>query len=395
MQDRLKDKGLLALVVVLSAVPPLSTDMLMPALPQITEYFGTTSSVTSFAITEFFIGMGTGMLFLGPLSDKVGRKPVLLGSIVVSTVFALLCAFSNSIWMLLATRFVQSVGAGGMLTLSMALVKDSFDGPRMGRVLAIVTAISTLAPMFAPVIGAGLLALAGWRCSFFVLAGMFIATLVGSALLRETLPVEGRTPGSVFVPISRMFSIVRDKTFTPYLLVGAICMAPFMTYLAVASFIYTGVFSTTATTFSIFFAISAAVSTLGALLYMRHGAPNYRRATWISLGACILSGLLVLFVGHASAVVFLLCYVMYATMANYMRPMFTNVLLASRTGDVGAASSLINFIFTVSGAVVMTIGSIQLGDYVYSLAVSMLLWFTVALLLWAVVSHRDLLPVLR
>ena len=392
MQSKLKDGGLIALIVVFSAVPPLSTDMLMPALPVIAERFHTTSTVTSFAVTEFFVGMALGMLFLGPLSDRFGRKPVLMASIGISTVFAVLCAFSTSIWMLLATRFVQAVGGGGMLSLGMALVKDSFDGPRMGRVLAVVTAIGTLAPMIAPVIGAGLLALAGWRCSFVVLAAMFAGTFLGVLLLDETLPMSQRTPGSIFVPISRMFSIGREVSFTFYLVVAALAMAPFMTYLAVSSFIYTGIFGTSETMFSVYFAISAAVSTLGALFYMRRGAHDFRRATTAFIVGSLGSGLLVLLVGHMSAVAFLLSYMAYATLENYFRPMATNVLLASRTGDVGAASSLINFVFTISGAIVMAIGSIQLGDYIISLAVSMLGWIALAAILWVVALRRDLLP---
>lgn len=370
-QRYLGKAGTVALIAILSAVPPLSTDMLMPALPEIASSFGVSSPVASFTITEFFIGMSLGMLVLGPVSDRYGRKPVLLVSTGVASAFSLASALSESVALLLSFRFIQSVAAGGMVALGTALVKDCFAGRSMGRMLAGVTAISMLAPLFAPVIGAALLAAAGWRGSFYLLTVLFLVALAGSFLLVDPLDKAKRVQGGPGGLIRRTLSFLRIKRFVIMLLVGSLATGPYMTYLAVSSFAYTGVFGVTPQQFSIFFAGNAVVSLFGALAYMRFGALNARRACAIALGIGLVSALAVLVFGHMAPVSFLVAYAPYSITVNYLRPMITNELLQMREQDAGAASSLINFAFTMIGAIIMTIGSVDLGDYVYSIAISM------------------------
>lgn len=153
-QKYLKNGGLITLITFLSMIPPLSTDLYMPALPEMAEYFHTSSTLTSFTMTIFFIFMSIGILVLGSMSDKYGRKPILLASIVISIGFSILCVFSPSIWFLIIFRAVQAFGAGGMVTIGTALVKDSFEGKQMSKVLSITQIFLLLAPMLAPVLGA-------------------------------------------------------------------------------------------------------------------------------------------------------------------------------------------------------------------------------------------------
>lgn len=377
-----------ALIIVLCSVPPLSTDMLMPALPDIAEYFATSTSLVSFTITEFFIGMSVGMLVLGSASDRFGRKPVLFASVGISLLFALVSALSVSIYMLLVARFIQSLGAGGMVALGTALVKDCFGGKTMSRMLAIVTAISMLAPLFAPVIGAVVLTVIGWRGSFYVNAALYVVALVGTLLLKEPLAQENRITERVSGAIGRVFSILRDKSFTAILLVGAVAAGPFMSYLAVSSFAYTNVFGTSASEFSAFFAANAVLSLVGTFVFMRFGAPNARRACGVSLVIGLVSAALVLVFGHISPFAFLVSYAPYSATVNYLKPMITDALLKTRDQDVGAASSLINFAFTMVGAIIMTVNSVEIGDYVYTIAISMVTWIVVAAVIWVATGKR-------
>lgn len=113
-QKYLKNGGLVALISLLSMTPPLSTDLYMPALPEMTDYFQTSSSLTSFTMTIFFVFMALGILLLGTLSDKYGRKPVLVTSVVISIVFSFACVFAPNIWTLIVFRAIQAFGAGGV-----------------------------------------------------------------------------------------------------------------------------------------------------------------------------------------------------------------------------------------------------------------------------------------
>jgi len=140
-QRRLKKGGLIFLISILAMIPPLATDLYMPALPEMVIQFHTTTSMTSLTMTIFFVFMAIGTLVLGPVSDKYGRKPVLVWSTVLTLVCSVTCAFSPSIEFLIVVRAVQAFGAGGMIAMGSALIKDCFSGPEMGKVLSLTQAL--------------------------------------------------------------------------------------------------------------------------------------------------------------------------------------------------------------------------------------------------------------
>ena len=381
-QKYLKKGGLIAFIALLSMTPPLSTDLYMPSLPEMTAYFRTNSSVTSYTMTVFFIFMAVGILFLGPLSDKYGRKPILLGSIVVSFTFSIVCAISPTIWILIIARSIQAIGAGGMVAISTALIKDSFEGKEMSNVLSITQAIFLLAPMLAPILGAAILAFFSWKATFIALAALFFITLIGALLLEETLLQEKRVSGSTLKSIAGLAQVAKDKRFSGLLLSVALLMAPFMAYLTLASYIYIDGFHVSETVFSLYFAGAACIGLVGPLLYMRTGSGSTARAINIGVAIAAISAILVYFVGSVSPLVFLLCYVPYSVMTTYIRPMVSNTLLSMQKSNVGAASSLMNFGFTVIGSIGMMVGSSSWGNHVQGLGITMLIFIVLSLLVW-------------
>ena len=270
-QKYLRKTGLVVLISVLSMIPPLATDMYMPSLPELTAYYHTTSTLTSFSMSIFFIFMAVGMLFLGPVSDKYGRKPVLLVSVAATMVFSALCAWAPTIGWLLLMRAVQAFGAGGMVTIATAMIRDSFEGKEMSRIISITQALVLLAPMGAPILGALIIRYSSWKMTFAALAVLMAVTLAGVLLLTETLPKEKRSAGGIFHPIMGLARAVRNKRFTALLLAGGLLTSPFMAYLAVASYIYIVDFGISETAFSLFFAAASAFSLAGPMLYMRIG----------------------------------------------------------------------------------------------------------------------------
>ncbi|OCA80762.1 hypothetical protein A8L44_16490 [Bacillus sp. FJAT-27986] len=381
-QKYLKKGGLIAFIALLSMTPPLATDLYMPSLPEMTNYYQTTSSVTSYTMTIFFIFMAIGILILGPMSDKYGRKPVLLGSILVALTFSIICAISPSIWILIAARAIQAFGAGGMVAISTALIKDSFEGKEMSNVLSITQAIVLLAPMLAPILGAVILAFFSWKMTFVALAVLFLVSLIGGFLLEETLPQEKRVSGSTFKSILGLTSIVKDKKFTSLLLVVALLMAPFMAYLTLASYIYIDGFGISESAFSLYFAGAACIGLIGPFLYMRVGGGSIKKSINIAFVIVTISICLLFLVGSISPFVFLVCYVPFTVITTYLRPMVSNTLLSMQKSNVGAASSLMNFGFTVIGSVGMMVGSLQWGDYINGLSMTMLIFLVLSLLLW-------------
>ena len=381
-QKYLKNAGLIALITILSMIPPLSTDLYMPALPEMTAYFHTTSTLMSFTMTVFFIFMAIGILILGPMSDKYGRKPVLIASISISLIFSAACAFAPNILLLILARGASAFGAGGMVAISTALIRDSYEGKAMSKVLSVTQAFMLIAPMLAPVLGALILEVADWKMTFIVLAALTGVSLAGAFLLEETLPVKERTQSSTLQSILGLRKVAKNPNFTSLLLVGAIIAAPFMAYLALASYIYIDGFGVSETTFSMYFALNAAASILGPVMYMRFGAGSVKKAINAGIIVSIISAVLILTVGDAAPVIFLLSYILYSVVTSYFRPLISDLLLSATKTDVGAASSVMNFGFTVIGSIGMVVGSLGWSSYTGGLGITMLIFISITILVW-------------
>jgi len=381
-QKYLRNAGLIALISILSMIPPLSTDLYMPALPEMTIYFNTTSTLMSFTMTIFFIFMAIGILVLGPMSDKYGRKPILITSILISLIFSAACAFAPNITLLILARAAAAFGAGGMIAISTALIKDSYSGKEMSKVLSVTQAFMLIAPMLAPVLGALILKVADWKMTFIALAILTSISLVGAFLLQETLPVQERTKGSTIQSILGLRKVAKNPNFSSLLLVGAFLTAPFMAYLALASYIYINGFGVSETTFSMYFAINAGASILGPVIYMRFGAGSVKKVINVGIILSIISAVLILTVGSTGPLVFLLSYVIFSIVTSYFRPLISDLLLSATKTDVGAASSVMNFGFTVVGSIGMIVGSLSWSSYISGLAITMLTFISIAILVW-------------
>ncbi|WP_249200201.1 Bcr/CflA family efflux MFS transporter [Thetidibacter halocola] len=186
----------IALVAMLFATIAFSIDGMLPALPAMAEQFSPDApNRAQFVVTSFVLGMGIGTLFTGPLSDALGRKPVVLGGAALYIAGSFLAAMAQSLEMLLLARLLQGLGAAGPRVVALAIIRDLFAGRGMAQIMSFVMMVFTIVPALAPSIGAGLIALWGWRAVF----GAFILFSAISALwlalrLPETLPEEQRRP---------------------------------------------------------------------------------------------------------------------------------------------------------------------------------------------------------
>ena len=383
-QKYLKNTGLIALITILSMIPPLSTDLYMPALPEMTTYFQTSSTLMSMTMTIFFVFMAIGILFLGPMSDKYGRKPILITSISISLIFSAICAFAPTISLLIIFRALSAFGAGGMVAIATALIKDSFAGKEMSKVLSVTQAFGLLAPMMAPLLGALILKYADWEMTFIALAALTGISLIGACLLQETLPIEKRTQNSTLQSILGLGKIATNANFTSLLMVGALIAAPYMAYLAIASYIYIDGFGVSETTFSIYFALNSAAAILGPIMYMRFGAGSVKKIINVGIVVSVISALLIFTVGNAGPIIFFLSYVIYSIVATYFRPMISDLLLSATKTDVGAASSVMNFGFTVVGSIGMIVGSLGWSSYTGGLATTMFIFIALTVVVWFV-----------
>src|ERR1700689_4375705 len=182
------------LLALLTGIGPLSTDMYVPSLPAIGTALHASTEQVQLTISSYLLGFAAGQILYGPISDRFGRKPVMMAALVLYGVGSIVCATTQSIEMLAAVRFVQALGGAGAIVLARAVVRDLYSGVRAGRELSLMGSITAFAPIMAPVIGGALQMVFGWRASFFFL--LFFALFAASAAARflpETL--HQRTAG--------------------------------------------------------------------------------------------------------------------------------------------------------------------------------------------------------
>ncbi|MDR3707674.1 MAG: multidrug effflux MFS transporter [Capsulimonadaceae bacterium] len=361
-QKYLGHKGLIAFLALLSAFVPLSTDLYLPALPTMTAYFHVRVYQTNLTLILFFIFFSLGMLLWGPLSDKWGRRPILLAGLALYAIASALCAASLNIEQLIFFRVLQALGTGAAGAVATAIVKDAYEGRKRESILALVQALVIIAPAVAPVVGALLLKFTSWRGVFVTQAILGIVVVAGSAAFQETL--EASSDGNIAQTIGRLGVVLRNPGFTALLLIFSMSSITFMAFISSSSYIYQNVFHLSSQIYSYFFAFNAMGMLVGPAVYVVL-ATRFKRFSIINgcFAIMIFSGVLVSVLGRSSAWLFALALLPATIAGSCMRPPSTMLMLDQQEGDTGSASSLMGSVATVMGSagmIVVSIGGINL-----------------------------------
>lgn len=230
---------LIACLGVIAGLAPLSIDMYLPTFPTIAREFGTTAAHIQLTLSGYMVGFTLGQLFYGPISDRFGRRPVLISGIALYAVMTVFCATATSIESLIVFRFFQAVGGGAGTVLSRAIIRDLYSGPQMARIMSITLTIILFAPMVAPVFGGYLLVWFGWRAVFWALVVCAIVALSVAVFgLRESLPPHRRrAPG--LGPLLRGYGrVLSHRRALGYILSGGITFGALFAFLSGAPFVF-------------------------------------------------------------------------------------------------------------------------------------------------------------
>ena len=253
-------KGPLALLIlVMSMFGPLSTDMYLSGLPQMVDDFGTNEATMNMSLYMFMLVLSFSILFLGPISDKYGRRNVLAATMSVYIVSNLACMFVTNVWVFIILRMIQAFGGAGAMVSGFALIKDCFKGPERGRILSIVAVLGILGPILSPVIGTALINTMGWHSTFLAPALIALLCLAMGMLLPKELPVE-RLTGSITQTVRRIAVVLKDRGFTMFLVMMTIFVASQLAYISVSSYIYQDKFGFSTTEYSIALAAVCIIS---------------------------------------------------------------------------------------------------------------------------------------
>ena len=230
-----RDRAPFVLIVAITACGTLGMHLIIPALPDTARALGVSAGAIQLTITLYLIGLAIGQLLYGPVSDRFGRRPVLLAGLALFTLAGIATTVAPNAWTLVIARILQSIGACAGLVLGRAIVRDSAAPDRAAARLGLLTLVMAAAPAIAPVLGGYATAWIGWRAAFALLAiagGVTLAFTV--LLLPETNALQSGTRASMLVGSLRLF---RSRAFCGYVLGGACTTTSFYAFMAASPFI--------------------------------------------------------------------------------------------------------------------------------------------------------------
>jgi DHA1 family bicyclomycin/chloramphenicol resistance-like MFS transporter len=230
-----RDRAPFGLVVAITACGTLGMHLIIPALPDTARALAVSAGTVQLTITLYLIGLAIGQLLYGPVSDRFGRRPVLLGGLALFTLAGIATTAAPNAWMLVIARILQSIGACSGLVLGRAMVRDSATADRAAAQLAMLTLVMSAAPAIAPVLGGYAAAWFGWRAAFALLAVIGAITLACAVLLLpETNSLQSSARASMLLGSLRLF---RSRAFCGYVLGGACTTTSFYAFMAASPFI--------------------------------------------------------------------------------------------------------------------------------------------------------------
>lgn len=361
---------LILYLVLLSAFGSFVNDMYLPTLPEMVRSFHTSTPTVQLGLTFGMIGLGLGELVLGPLSDRLGRKSVLVATLVVFCIGAVCSVWSRSIHVFIWWRLVQGIGASGGYFLARTIPADLYQGKALAKVMALVGAINGFAPASAPVIGGLVARSIGWQGIFWILAGFSALLLLLSMAFKESLPVSRRVKGHFGVAFRNYAVLIRDKGFVVHALMKGSALGILFAYISSAPFIIQDHYGYSQLQFGLFMGFNALFVASGSMLALRF-KPLKKAASFAGIG--------LLAVTAAQFVCFFLAdnIWVYETlnlpMLLCLGMMFTvgNTLAMNEGRDcAGDASALIGLAGYAFGAVVSPL--VGLGDIFHSTAIVIL-----------------------
>ena len=354
---------MLANLIAVTALGPLALNIFIPSMPGMAAVFDTDYGTIQLTLTLYLVGVAVAQLFMGPLSDRFGRRPVLLAGVMVFLAGSLTAALADTLALLIAGRMIQAVGGCAGLVLGRAIVRDTHSREESASMIGYITMAMVVAPMVAPYIGGHLDEWFGWRASFFLVLGIGAVVLAFTwALLSETH--HERHAASALAVLRGFPILLRDPAFAGYATNIACTTAVFFAFLAGAPYIMVEIFDRPPSEYGEYFM-------LNALAYMTGNFLSGRLATSIGAERMVFAGSLFAVAGAAIMTLLALTTemsplrlflpIMLVGLANGLSlPSATAAAISLRPDLAGTASGLTGFLQMAAGALVtLLVGQLQ------------------------------------
>jgi DHA1 family bicyclomycin/chloramphenicol resistance-like MFS transporter len=352
-------KQRLQLAVILGSITtigPLSIDMYLPALPTLVADFGTTAALVQLSLTFFLLGLASGQLVAGPLSDVYGRRRPLLIGMFIYAISSVLCAFSPSIGLLVALRFIQGLAGSVGVVVSRAAVRDLYSGSELTKFFSLLMIVNGLGPILAPVIGGQLLRVTTWQGIFLVLfAAGIIFCLTILLRLPETLPKERRSKSGLKGTLLTFRVLLGNRKFMGYALSQGFVTASMFAYISGSSFVLQNIFAVTPQVYSLIFAVNGiGIIITGQIAGRLAGKVSETKLLFSGLLLCTTGGLLLLLtilVG-GGLIPILICLFAVVSSVGIVGATSFSLAMQDQGEAAGSASALIGLIPLLLGSCV-------------------------------------------
>ncbi|ACS86134.1 Bcr/CflA family multidrug efflux MFS transporter [Musicola paradisiaca] len=308
--------GLIFILGLISMLMPIAIDMYLPALPVIAKEFSVDPGSVQMTLSSYIFGFAIGQVFYGPMSDSIGRKPVILGGVLVFTVAAAACALSQTVQQLIHMRFLHGLSAASASVVINALMRDMFSKDEFSRMMSFVILVMTVAPLLAPIVGGALLFWLSWHAIFWVIAvAALVATLLIGWFIPETLPVARRQRFHLRTTLGNFFQLFRHRRVFSYMLASGLSFSGMFAFLSAGPFVYIDLNGVSPQHFGYYFALnivflfmmtllnSRIVSRMGAMFMFRLGLSiQFAMGLWLIVVCAFDLGFLPLVIGVAAFV---------------------------------------------------------------------------------------------
>ena len=349
-------------LAVLVGIGPLSTDMYLPALPQMARELGVNAGQIQLTLSLFLAGFAVAQLIYGPLSDRFGRKPVMLGGLLLFIISSIACALADSIITLTLARFLQALGGSAGPVLGRAIVRDIHGPKESGRVLSHIASAMALAPAVAPIAGGYMTAYWGWASIFWFLALFAMSGFLLMMLkIAESAPQQFRQPKSMGRMLADYSILLKDRLFIGYTLSCTFVFSGIFSFLSGAPFVVIDYFGVNEKRFGLLFTLIV-IGYMSGTLSGGHLSRRFGHRKLVGIGAMIslLSGGLLFYFGAGTpqhVMLIIAPMMVFMTGVGLVMPQAMAGALEHYPHMAGSASGLFGFIqMSIAGLVGIVVG---------------------------------------
>ena len=370
---------LLILLGMLSAFGPFVTDMYLPSLPAMADFFSASLPMVQMGLTTSMIGLALGQIFFGPLSDKYGRRPLLLVSMLLFIVSTLFCLFAPDIYSFVTLRLIQGIAGAGGIVISRSVATDCYGGKELAKAFAMISAVNGLAPILAPVGGGVMLKFTNWLGIFVFLLFLGVLLLLLCLRLKEPLPPERRIDVPAFSSFRTFLPLFKKRRFMDYVFIQAFVFGMIFAYISSSPFVLQEHYRLSPLLYSLCFAVNAIALIIGTTL-----AGRFRHIRQGMVTGVIGSFVLAVFTGLTLWYEMPIAYFETALFLNLIfgglvLPTSTALALDSERQNAGAASAVFGAVSFLAGGIVSPL--VGIGNILHTTAIIMVVSSAIAVLM--------------